>query len=179
MTESFTYHDMVCGRYGTAPEEQRIHVMDETEMKQFCAWRARAKMVSDYKRYLALNKRAMIVNRTMTRWDMDRELFRIYLRYAVKEEEFDQVYDDLIYLNKQTIWKARAKLTKFMEHLDPIVVKRLDPYLNIVYEKSYNYPEHWRARGYGAPMTTLIDAKRRIATAYTRQRCKKSKHIIY
>ena len=115
----------------------------------------------------------MIVNRTMTRWDMDRELFRIYLRYAVKEEEFDQVYDDLIYLNKQTIWKARAKLATFMKHLDPIVVKRLDSHLNIVYEKSYNYPEHWRARGYSAPLSALIDAKRRIAVAYKRRRCKK------
>jgi hypothetical protein len=179
MTESFTYHDMVCGHYGTAPEEKRIHIMDETEMKRFCAWRARAKMVSDYKRYLALNKRAMIVNRTMTRWDMDRELFRIYLRYAVKEEEFDQVYDELIYLNKQTIWKARAKLATFMKHLDPIVVKRLDRNLNIVYQKSYNYPEHWRARGYSASLSTLIDAKRRIAVAYKRRWCKKSKHILY
>jgi hypothetical protein len=179
MTESFTYHDMVCGHYGTEPEEKRIHIMDETEMNRFCAWRARARMVSDYKRYLALNKRAMIANPTMTRWDMDRELFRIYLRYAVKEEEFDQVYDDLIYLNKQTIRKARAKLATFMKHLDPIVVKRLDPHLNIVYEKSYNYPEHWRARGYSAPLTILMDAKRRIAVVYMRRRCKKSNHIIY
>lgn len=167
MTESFTYNDMVSGRYGKAPEEQRIHVMDEAEMTLFCQWRARAKMVTDYKRYLALNKRAFIVGQNLVnRWELERELYRIYVRYAVKEEEFDQTFSDLTYHYKKDVLMARNRLSTFMQHLDPIRIRKLDPNLKRIWVKTYNFPQHWRACGYRSEFSELLDAKKRILTAY-------------
>jgi hypothetical protein len=175
MTELFTYIDLITGKYGARPEEQRIHIMDNAEMDAYCAWKARTKMVSDYKRYLALDKRAKIVNQNlMTRWDLQRELFRIYLRHAIKEEEFDQLYEDLKYYNKMDILEKRQQLINFVQHLEPRIVKRFDRNLNVVRVKTYNFPEHWRTCGYKPSFETLTNSKKRIYNAFVlyKYRCK-------
>ena len=175
MTELFTYIDLITGKYGTNPEEQRIHVMDDKEIDIYCAWKARTKMVSDYKRYLALDKRAKIVNQNlMTRWDLQRELFRIYLRHAIKEDEFDQLYEDLKYYNKIDILDKRQQLINFVQYLEPRIVKKFDRNLNVIRVKTYNYPEHWRVCGYKPLFETLVKSKRRIYNAFVlyKYRCK-------
>ena len=183
MTELFTYIDLITGKYGARPEEQRIHIMDNAEMDAYCEWKARTKMVSDYKRYLALDKRAKIVNQNlMTRWDLQRELFRIYLRHAIKEEDFDQLYEDLKYYNKMDILEKRQQLVNFVQHLEPRIVKKFDRNLNVVCVKTYNFPEHWRTCGYKPSFEILTNSKKRIRNAFVlyKYRCKSAcKKSVY
>ena len=178
MTESiqFSYLELITGKYGVAPPEQRIHIMDDAELRTYCAWRARNKMVSEYKRYLALNKRAMIVNQNLTRWDMERELFRVYSRYAIKEDDFDQIYDDQMYYCKLDIIDKRNQFNQWMYYLDPRTVKKFDRDLNVISVKTYNFPEHWRACGYKSSFSTMLEAKKHIVSAWYKY---KNPTIIY
>jgi len=169
MTESFTYIDMVCGKYGTHPEEKRIHLMDNDQIAIYCAWKARTKMVTDYKKYLAIDKRTKLINsELMTRWDLHRELFRVYLRYATQEDDFDRKYEDLKYYYKMEIYEKRTAYNQLMYHLEPRIVKKFDANLNIVYVKTCSFPEYWKACGYKRPFPLLLSAKKKICDSFVK-----------
>jgi len=167
MTDSFTYIDMVCGKYGEHPEEKRIHLMDDNEIDIYCAWKARTKMVTDYKKYLAIDKRTKLVNsELLTRWDLHQELFRVYLRYATQEDDFERKYENIKYIYKMEVYDNRAKFKQFMYHLEPRIVKKFDANLNIIYVKTYSFPEYWKTCGYKHPFQLLLSAKQKICDIF-------------
>ena len=147
--------------------------MDYEELKKYSYWKAQNMIISNQKKYMALCKRANLMNASgqINHYDWMREHLRIYVKYCIEEEDEILKQENYLYMVFLKMFEEQVREYKInQEHMKPILVKRFTKDLRVIREYTYDYMAHWKARGYKAEHWMLREAKTKIANWF--KRCK-------
>lgn len=142
-----------------------IFKMDYEELKKYSYWKAQNLIISNQKKYTALCKRANLLNSSgqINHYDWRHEHLRIYVKFCVEEEDEILTQENHFYMMFMKMFEEQIREYKVnREHMKPILVKRFTKDLRIIREYTYDYPAHWKARGYKVEQWMLREAKSKI-----------------
>jgi hypothetical protein len=138
--------------------------MDYEELKKYCYWKAQNIIITNNKKYLSHCKRANIMcsSGQIGQREWRNEHLRVFVRYGIEEEDIEKEETRWFFRYLKMYKEQVEGYKKHREHMKPILVRKFTHDLKEVREYTYDYPAHWKARGYKAEHWILIDAKTKI-----------------
>lgn len=177
---NFTYLDMMSLKYSKpliAPQySPKALILDlkgnASLQKDYCEYMMRLILINREKQFRALNKRTCIrfQNGMLTYRDAMTEQLRHYVRCGTEEDDFEKMKFDVFYYYYDKIREDIRAQRALDQALKPILVKKFNKDLDIICDKTYDYPAHWKACGYKMDRNTLGICKTRIVNWY-RKKC--------
>ena len=164
---NFTYNDLISLKYS-----KQVVLDLANNALEYSEYMMRLIMINREKRFRALNKRTSIQyqNGMLTYRDAMSEQLRHYIKCGTEEEDFDKMKMDIFYYYYDKIQEDIRAQRVLDQALKPILIKKFNKDLKVIYAKTYDYPAHWRARGYKTDRITLGISKTRIVNWY-RKKC--------
>jgi hypothetical protein len=164
---NFTYNDLISLKYS-----KQVVLDLANNALEYSEYMMRLIMINREKRFRALNKRTSIQyqNGMLTYRDAMSEQLRHYIKCGTEEEDFDKMKMDIFYHYYDKILEEIRAQRVLDQALKPILIKKFNKDLKVIYARTYDYPAHWRARGYKTDHITLGISKTRIVNWY-RKKC--------
>jgi len=170
---NFTYHEFVSLKYSKPVTLDTLDLANNASLKEdYCEYMMRLTMINREKRFRALNKRTSIQyqNGMLTYRDAMAEQLRHYIKCGTEEEDFEKMKFNIFYHYYDKIQEDIRTQRVLDQALKPILIKKFNKDLKVIYARTYDYPAHWKARGYKTDRITLNIHKTRIVNWY-RKKC--------
>ena len=171
---NFTYHEFVSLKYSKPVTKALILDLENNASLHgdYCEYMMRLILINREKKFRALNKRTCIQyqNGMLTYRDVKTEQLRNYIKYGTEEEDFEKMKFDIFYHHHDKIREDIHAQRVLEQALKPILIKKFNKDLKVICARTYDYPAHWRARGYKTDRITLGICKTRIVDWY-RKKC--------
>ena len=163
---NFTYHELVALKYS------KQVILDLANVLDYCEYMMRLTLINREKRFRALNKRTSIQyqNGMLTYRDAMAEQLRHYIKCGTEEEDFEKMKFNVFYHYYDKIQEDIRAQRVLDQALKPILIKKFNKDLKVISVRTYDYPAHWKARGYKTDRITLNIHKTRIVNWY-RKKC--------
>jgi hypothetical protein len=164
---NFTYNDLISLKYS-----KQVVLDLANNALEYSEYMMRLILINREKRFRALNKRTSIQyqNGMLTYRDAMSEQLRHYIKCGTEEEDFDKMKMDIFYHYYDKIQEDIRAQRVLDQALKPILIKKFNKDLKVISVRTYDYPAHWRARGYKTDRITLGISKTRIVNWY-RKKC--------
>jgi len=166
---NFTYDELVSLKYS---KQVVLDLANNASLKDYCEYMMRLVLINREKRFRALNKRTIIQyqNGILTYRDAMAEQLQHYIKCGTEEEDFEKMKFNIFYQHYDKIQEDIRAQRVLDQALKPILIKKFNKDLKVIYASTYDYPAHWRARGYKMDRITLGICKTRIVDWY-RKKC--------
>jgi hypothetical protein len=164
---NFTYDEFMSLKYS-----KPVIAVDLANVSDYCEYMMRLVLINREKRFRALNKRTSIQyqNGMLTYRDVKTEQLRHYIKYGTEEEDFETMKMNIFYQHYDKIQEDIRAQRVLDQALKPILIKKFNKDLKVISVRTYDYPAHWRARGYKMDRIALEISKTRIVNWY-RKKC--------
>ena len=169
---NFTYNEFVSLNYSKPVTLDILDLANVSLQIDYCEYMMRLILINREKRFRALNKRTSIQyqNGMLTYRDVKNEQLKNYIKYGTEEEDFEKMKIDIFYHHRDKIREDIRVQRVLDQALKPILIKKFNKDLKVISVKTYDYPAHWRARGYKTDHISLNIHKTRIVNWY-RKKC--------
>lgn len=172
---NFTYHEFVSLNYSKPVIYPMQHLLKSLInaltldlANNYCEYMMRLILINREKRFRALNKRTCIQyqNGMLTHKDTKTEQLRNYIKYGTEEEDFEKMKIDIFYHHRDRIREDIRVQRVLDQALKPILKKKFNKDFKVISVMTYDYPAHWKARGYKTDRISLDIHKTRIVNWY-------------